>query len=44
MDWANAPEDSIWGSAESERFGAASSELLTLVRQHLGSSYEVVVD
>ena len=42
MNWANAPEGSIWSSAESERFSGASSELLTLVRQHLGANYEVV--
>ena len=42
MDWANAPEGSIWSSVELERFSAASSELVTLVRQHLGANYEVV--
>jgi hypothetical protein len=42
VDWENAPEASRWWPREEAAFKAAAHELLALLREHLGTEFEVV--
>lgn len=42
LDWDKAPDYSRWWSAEAKAFDAAAQELLELLRQGLGTEYDIV--
>lgn len=42
IDWDYPPGASPWDQEERERFNVAAQELLTLLREQLGSEFEIV--
>lgn len=42
LDWNYPPNPSPWDQAERARFDLAAQQLLTLLREQLGSEYEIV--